>query len=1098
MPDTLDLTKFGQGGSASDKLDLSRFPGVSPAPIVAPAAAPPPKAAAGPQEPDFLDRLGMAGGLSGLFKTAKDIFTGEPGAREGFVAGAAPAAKAVAPTAVRMGSGVLGAEGGPLGALIAGGGETIAEMIEKGTVDPRELEKARIAVAAGTGMIPFGRVVQGGRVATSALRGGALAGGGETAREALAGESFNPAAVGMTTAMGAAGAGGASKLGTMFGVSPKLASAEEAAAAPPRVSSGQQANALRRQVNTGAGEKLPSGAREFDLGDVASPGIGVESRPPAPVGPGAPIVGTPAEASGRVQRIIAKEEAAAAKEAAAAEKAAAKAAADARIEDAITEGGLEPGAPSIGENAAGQKSMRIPYKAPKAATPPTPAVRDLTPAEYAAANAPEAAAPAQSPLAQTLGVEPPPTAAPPVTGDIPDPKGQRWWDAEGEGPAGMEQGFWMEPGPPNAAGFSSHGASPVQRPVMGPEPAPTSTDLVNQATAAEAAKPENVARIQALRDDAARMFEESKARAAATPPATDWKEDLLGAEGPAKPFDWPEAGGRFEADATGSHVTVPPAAAAPAAEESPLAQLLTPKARRAPKPPGVSIGGGSTPGFAEPPVGPLPPPTRAAEPIAAAAPEAAPELAKFFKTKAGAAGANYKGAKLAEKAGEIGSADEAYNAFARERAALGQETAPRTPPQPAAPAVEAPPVAGGPDVAAGTTGPTGDWVADQSTLAETALQDPTLRQRLLDLAKGERGSATLPNLSSSGAKRLLGGGIGAAVGAPIGSKVYGEDDDYGALKGALAGGLIGANATGGMNNLVNYRNSMLLASPGPTSKNIIGDIGGMSFEALKQALTPGQGGYAKDLFRNLPFVKPGAYLRDFKEALLHPNPGEPASSMRDIAGEALDKPMDLIYRPFNASNYAIKEAMSRAGAPHKAIEQATGISTPETKAMQSWLGMQKHPAFRYLFPFQKIASNIAEGARNIPGVSLMAGNPADKWQRTAVGGLQMALGAGSELYDEANAAEGEPTGNWTKGIRAAAMGPKGVAPYAAGQGLTALLKEGPAKALSELVNLVPGARATLPAPFPNESADDYAYRVLSGPISQMVPSALKPDPGSVR
>ncbi len=43
----------------------------------------------------------------------------------------------------------------------------------------------------------------------------------------------------------------------------------------------------------------------------------------------------------------------------------------------------------------------------------------------------------------------------------------------------------------------------------------------------------------------------SKARPAL---GANWKDELLGAEGPAKPFAWDEVGGNFAADASGSHV----------------------------------------------------------------------------------------------------------------------------------------------------------------------------------------------------------------------------------------------------------------------------------------------------------------------------------------------------------------------------------------------------------------------------------------------------------------------------------------------------------------------------------------------------------------
>lgn len=41
-------------------------------------------------------------------------------------------------------------------------------------------------------------------------------------------------------------------------------------------------------------------------------------------------------------------------------------------------------------------------------------------------------------------------------------------------------------------------------------------------------------------------------------------DSILGPEGPSKPFDWPEVGGRFEADANGSHVMQQPKSSNPA------------------------------------------------------------------------------------------------------------------------------------------------------------------------------------------------------------------------------------------------------------------------------------------------------------------------------------------------------------------------------------------------------------------------------------------------------------------------------------------------------------------------------------------------------
>lgn len=53
---------------------------------------------------------------------------------------------------------------------------------------------------------------------------------------------------------------------------------------------------------------LPSGARELDFGKVKSLPIRIQGRPePVTVGGRVPLVGTPAEASGRVQKVMAKE-----------------------------------------------------------------------------------------------------------------------------------------------------------------------------------------------------------------------------------------------------------------------------------------------------------------------------------------------------------------------------------------------------------------------------------------------------------------------------------------------------------------------------------------------------------------------------------------------------------------------------------------------------------------------------------------------------------------------------------------------------------------------------------------------------------------------
>lgn len=74
---------------------------------------------------------------------------------------------------VRVGSGILSAEGGIPGAAISGGGEALAQAVEGSRPD-----LTSVATEAGFGAIPFGKVVKGGKTAAeigmSALRSGGL------------------------------------------------------------------------------------------------------------------------------------------------------------------------------------------------------------------------------------------------------------------------------------------------------------------------------------------------------------------------------------------------------------------------------------------------------------------------------------------------------------------------------------------------------------------------------------------------------------------------------------------------------------------------------------------------------------------------------------------------------------------------------------------------------------------------------------------------------------------------------------------------------------------------------------------------------------
>lgn len=135
-------------------------------------------------------------------------------------------------TGIRGIAGALASEGGPLGALIAGGGEGLAELAEnvgnipkaigaipdvvRNLSNPDTAEEtvggffegatkpiARIGVEAALGSVPLSKVIPGGRVAASTIRSGAFSGVGEAGRELARGEDLSPGSIARSTAIGA-------------------------------------------------------------------------------------------------------------------------------------------------------------------------------------------------------------------------------------------------------------------------------------------------------------------------------------------------------------------------------------------------------------------------------------------------------------------------------------------------------------------------------------------------------------------------------------------------------------------------------------------------------------------------------------------------------------------------------------------------------------------------------------------------------------------------------------------------------------------------------------------------------------------------------
>ena len=79
--------------------------------------------------------------------------------------------KALAAMGIRMGSGTLGAEGGVTGGAIGAGGETLAQMLENGSLDLTKLNKSRIAEEGAIGAIPFAQTYKEGKALESFVRG---------------------------------------------------------------------------------------------------------------------------------------------------------------------------------------------------------------------------------------------------------------------------------------------------------------------------------------------------------------------------------------------------------------------------------------------------------------------------------------------------------------------------------------------------------------------------------------------------------------------------------------------------------------------------------------------------------------------------------------------------------------------------------------------------------------------------------------------------------------------------------------------------------------------------------------------------------------
>lgn len=386
---------------------------------------------------------------------------------------------------------------------------------------------------------------------------------------------------------------------------------------------------------------------------------------------------------------------------------------------------------------------------------------------------------------------------------------------------------------------------------------------------------------------------------------------------------------------------------------------------------------------------------------------------------------------------------------------------------------------GNPDTGASLADDAPDWVKKQSQAADDAA---ALERERAD--PSQRGAANIDLI-----KRLLMPIAGAAVGAPIGHYIDPDDPNAG-IKGAVAGGMLGAAGSGGPQGLINWRNAGLLATPSAQLKKPLSDIGAYVGKMGEAALS----GHAQDV--SAPMLREmfnPENLRNYARAFKNPALAE------DVIGDTA-KPylepakglLGLIARPFAAAQYATSQAMQRAGVTPDEAKDTLLLGTPQTQLAQKWLDLQKLPgwqgqAVRAIRPFARIGTNLFErGVQRIPGPSMFTGDPETRVARTLLGSgavaAGMATGAGDANTEESG---GDETSPLIRGLRRALLASYGI-PFMAGEALT-----GPA-GIRDLVYATPGATQTVPPPAPKDTFFSYGKKFGKRWLDQMMPDWATP------
>lgn len=394
----------------------------------------------------------------------------------------------------------------------------------------------------------------------------------------------------------------------------------------------------------------------------------------------------------------------------------------------------------------------------------------------------------------------------------------------------------------------------------------------------------------------------------------------------------------------------------------------------------------------------------------------------------------------------------------------------------------------------------GDAAAHQTPGPETAPQGADwIQQELDEVAKrrGNQGGFINPSLIS--------GATGALVGAPIGAEAN-PDDPYGAVKGALAGGLIGYGGVkgamkgrasgkgmigGATRELTNQRNAGLLLGPAQIKKPL-SDLGAVITDAAERMMTSGKQEQGTNILKELFRVPTN--VSNYGAALKDPNlAGEVIGDRLSQAAPAEQGLLGLVGRPFGAAQYATQQVLQRAGVPAEEARKILFLGDPESKLGKWWMSAQDpritgqfgSNVVKAVRPFARIATNLAErGIQRTPGLSLMTGDPETRMARTALGTGAMMAGGMTGMADSQLKENGEePPSALVRGLRRAAMASYGL-PFIAGEAMT-----GPG-AMSDLYYAIPGLNSPVKPPAPNESIMSYTGKSIRNWLNQLLPGSF--------